>query len=147
MRPWRRRPARDDRPDPRTWRASDVVGMTDAEAIAHLDALHDRMEDEEAAERGGAPLGPISRTKGDFPIINMIVGHTLPDGTYEEFDPPLQPPTWDAEKIWDYDGDGNLLPEDQRPSVLRAREKARESARESARAAEQTPPAAPDEPR
>ena len=139
--PWHPRAPRDDRPDPRTWHATDMAGMTEAEVIAHLDALHARMRDEE--EDDDPKLGPISRVKADFPIIVRVLGQTHPDGTYEKYDAPLEPPTWDAEKIWDYDGHGRLLPEDQRPSVLRAREKALESAR----AAEQAPPAALDEPR
>lgn len=58
--------------------------------------------------------GDISREKGRFPIIVEITGRELPDGTFETYDPPIQPPTWDAKKIWDYDENGNLLrPEDE----------------------------------
>ena len=131
----------DDRPDPRTWSSSQLAGLTDAETIAVLDALHARMADEAAAARGGAPLGPISRVKADFPIIVSSTRRLLPDGTIESFDPPLEPPTWDAEKIWDYDGHGNLLPEDQRPSLHGVRDRARDSARN----ADSPAPATPDE--
>lgn len=72
----------------------------------------------------------ISTAKARFPIIMEVTGRERPDGTVERYDPPLQPPTWDADKIYDYDGHGNLLPEDRRPSVRRARERAAEGTHE-----------------
>ncbi|MFI2753887.1 hypothetical protein ACGIF2_10675 [Cellulomonas sp. P22] len=82
-------------------------------------------------ERAHGPFDPskISRRKGQMPVITRTVGMTLSDGTHVVFDPPIEPPTWDSELIYDYDGHGNLLPEDERPSVIRARERERAAER------------------
>ena len=76
--------------------------------------------EEHEKKYGPIKPGDLGLRKAEFPIISRVTGRERPDGTFETFDPPIEPPTWDADKIYDYDAQGNLLPEDQRPSVRRA---------------------------
>ena len=50
----------------------------------------------------------IGLSKGRIPTITRTVGRMRPDGTTERFEHPIEPPTWDSERIYDYDADGNL---------------------------------------
>jgi hypothetical protein len=61
-----------------------------------------------AAEALLPPVTGICLEKGNFPTITRTVGRGRPDGTTEWFEHPIEPPTWDAERIYDYDAQGNL---------------------------------------
>ncbi|MCC2307978.1 hypothetical protein [Cellulomonas chengniuliangii] len=109
--------------------ADELMALDPADHEARERAYLEWIDEEYEREWGPFDPSKISREKGKFPVITRTVGRTLPDGTEVVFDPPIEPPTWDAELIYDYDGHGNLLPEDERPSVIRARERERAAKR------------------
>jgi len=109
--------------------ADEVMALDPADREERERAYLDWVDEEYEREFGPFDPSKISREKGKMPVITRTVGTTLPDGTHVRLDPPIEPPTWDSELIYDYDGHGNLLPEDERPSVIRARERERAAQR------------------